>query len=184
MLPKIRHLLVCTDFSRTSWRALSYAATLAKSNKAGLTLMHVLPMLPQEFAYSGVYNLFDYGPGLASVPPLFQDSEKSKSRSREKYPGEFVEKAEHVTKEQLQSHLIQMKSEESDFNWQAVALKVRVGEPSREILQEMESGKYDVVVLGKRGHGRSRSGRSGGVAREVINNATVPVFIVDQNRGG
>jgi len=184
MLPRLRHLLVCTDFSYTSWRALSYAATLAKSNKAGLTLMHVLPMLPQEFAYSGVYDLFNYGPGLAGVPPLFPESEKSKNRSREKHPGEFVEKAEQVTKEQLKNHLLQLKSEEPDFNWQSVALKVRVGEPAREILQETESEKYDVVVLGKRGHGRSRSGRSGGVAREVMNNAMVPVFVVDQKRDG
>jgi nucleotide-binding universal stress UspA family protein len=182
MLPEIQHLLVCTDFSRTSWRALTYGASIAQYTRAKMTLLHVLPTLPQEFNYSGVSNLFDFGPGLAGVPPLFPDTGKKGSKSQEKYPGEFVEKAERVTKDQLQSHLMHLKSEESEYNWQSVALQVRVGEPVRGILQELDSGKYDVVVLGRRGHGRSRSGRSGGVAREVINNSGVPVFLVDRPR--
>ena len=184
MLPDIRQLLVCTDFSMTSWKALKYGASFAKNANAQMTLLHVLPTLPQEFNYSGVSNLFDYGPGLAGVPPLFPDSEKKgRKKSQEKHPGEFVEKAERVTKDQLKSHLIQLKSEESGYNWQSVQLQVRVGEPVRGILQELETDKYDIVVIGRRGHGKSRSGRSGGVAREVFNYATSPVFVVDLERG-
>lgn len=179
MLPHIRHLLVCTDFSRPSWRALTYGASLAQCAQAKMTLLHVLPRMPQEFAYSGVSNLFDFGPGLAGVPPLFPTSEQKRRKSRESHPGEFVEKAERVTKEQLKSHLMQLKTEESGYNWQSVELQVRIGEPVRGILQELESEKYDVVVIGRRGHGKSRDDRSGGVAREVINGAGIPVFVVD-----
>ena len=181
MLPKIQHLLVCTDFSRTSWQALNYGASIAKCAKAKMTLLHVLPTMPQEFAYSGVSNLFDFGPGLAGVPPLLPASEKKGRRSQEKYPGEFVEKAENMTKDQLRSHLMQLKAEESEYNWQSVELQVRMGEPVRGILQELESDKYDVVVIGRRGHGKTRNDRSGGVAREIINSAGIPVFVVDRH---
>ena len=180
MLPQIRHLLVCTDFSRTSWRALTYGASLARYSKAKMTLLHVLPSMPKEFAYSGVSSLFDFGPGLAGVPPLFPDPEKKRQAGREKHPGEFVEKAEEVTRDQLRSYLFQLKAEESEYNWQSVELQVRMGEPVRGILQELESEKYDLAVIGRRGHGKSRNDRMGGVAREVINGAGVPVFVVDQ----
>lgn len=180
MLPEIRHLLVCTDFSRPSWRALNYGASLARYAKAKMTLLHVLPRMPQEFNYSGVSNLFDLGPGLAGVPPLFPGAGQRRGGSQEKHPGEFVEKAERVTKEQLKSHLMQLKTEESGYNWQSVELQVRIGEPVRGILQELESEKYDIVVIGRRGHGKSRNDRSGGVAREVINGAGIPVFVVDR----
>jgi len=183
MLPRIRHLLVCTDFSSPSWRALKYGASIAECAQAQMTLLHVLPPLPQEFSYSGVSNLFDLGPGMAGVPLFFSDSEKKQRKSQEKHPGEFVEKAERTTKEQLKSHLMQLKTEESGFNWQAIGLQVRIGEPVQGILQELESEKYDIVVLGRHGHGKTRSGRCGGVAREVINNAGLPVFVVDRHEG-
>ncbi|MCF8085265.1 MAG: universal stress protein [Desulfohalobiaceae bacterium] len=184
MLPKIRHLLVCTDFSRPSWQALTYGASLAQYAKARMTLLHVLPTLPKEFTYSGVSNLFDWGPGMAGVPLLFPDSEQKGRKSQEKHPGEFVEKAERTTKEQLKSHLMQLKTQESGFNWQAIDLQVQIGEPVRGILQELESEKYDIVVLGRHGHGKTRGGRCGGVAREVLNNSSVPVFMVDSQEEG
>ena len=186
MLPQIQQILVCTDFSSTSWAALRYGASLSQCHKAQLTLLHVLPTMPQEFTYSGVSSLFDYGPGMASVPPPSTDSsQKGKMRSSapakgEKHPGEFVEKAQQVTRDQLQNHLLKLKSKEPDYNWHSVVLLVRMGEPVKTILQETDSQKFDLVVLGKRGHGKHRQRRAGGVAQGVMNNSSIPVLMADK----
>jgi nucleotide-binding universal stress UspA family protein len=49
----IRHVLFATDFSHASRRAFDAAITLAKSNKARLTILHVhvpvVPLVPEQY---------------------------------------------------------------------------------------------------------------------------------------
>ncbi len=49
----LKNILVPTDFSATSLKALQYAVPFAKQSEAKITLLHVvdLPMFPQEFGY-------------------------------------------------------------------------------------------------------------------------------------
>ena len=59
-----------------------------------------------------------------------------------------------------------------------VTTVVRTGNPGREIVEQIESGDHDLVVLGSRGRGRVASGVLGSVAGDVHFGAHVPLLIV------
>ncbi len=179
MLPQIKNILVGTDFSHSAWQAMRYAVLLAKVHHAKLNILHVLPDLPQEFTSTGVSKLLSFGPGMSGVPPILHSSKKGAAQSGTE-SGEFVEKIESVAKDKIKSVLLKLKSEESEYSWDTSAdrLLVRIGGPVQNILEELKSGSYDLAVLGRRGHGRLRGPRTGGVAQGVLNRSPVPVLVV------
>ena len=184
MLPQVKHILACTDFSSTSWQALKYAGSLGKRYQAQLTRLHVLPPLPQEFTQSGVASLFQMGPSSTAVAPSSYDalnrSQGQRAKTQEAHPGENVEKAEQVAKDQLKNQLIKLTSQEPEYNWQSVQIQVQMGEPVRSILQMIDSKVYDLIIMGRHGLGKHRDRRIGGVTRGVINNSKLPVLLVEK----
>lgn len=56
--------------------------------------------------------------------------------------------------------------------------EVANGEPSRKILEEANSGKYDIVVMGHRGHSVAEDFIIGSVAMKVISKSSIPVMII------
>jgi nucleotide-binding universal stress UspA family protein len=179
MLPQIKNILVGTDFSHSAWQAMKYAVLLAKVHQAKINVLHVLPDLPQELNSSGVSKLLSFGPGLSGVPPILHSSKKGAGQTGAE-SGEFVEKIESVAKDKIKSVLLKLKSEEPDYNWDTKMdrLLVRIGGPVQNILEELKTGDYDLAVLGRRGHGKLRGPRTGGVAQGVLNRSPVPVLVV------
>jgi nucleotide-binding universal stress UspA family protein len=60
-----------------------------------------------------------------------------------------------------------------------VDIKVAFGSPAEEILQEVEGGKFDIIMMGTRSIKHLRTIRSlGSVARKVSENAACPVILV------
>jgi nucleotide-binding universal stress UspA family protein len=55
----------------------------------------------------------------------------------------------------------------------------RSGHVGEEVVSEIESGGYDLVVLGSRGHGRISSGILGSVNAHVHFHAKVPTLTID-----
>ncbi|MFQ5855901.1 MAG: universal stress protein [Anaerolineae bacterium] len=60
--------------------------------------------------------------------------------------------------------------------------KLRHGHPAEEILQEIEQGNYDLIVIGARGRSRLTRFLLGSVSFRVLEHATIPVLIVRQAR--
>jgi len=60
---RIRRILVATDFSKTSAKALSGAIDLAKGNRATLAIMHAyvpyLPLVPEQYIEAGTWDRID-----------------------------------------------------------------------------------------------------------------------------
>lgn len=59
-----------------------------------------------------------------------------------------------------------------------IATKVRVGDPSEEILKEAEEGKYDLILIGRKGRTAFKDFILGGVSSNVMNrcqNQTVAI---------
>ena len=59
----IRHILVASDFSKASQRAYRTAVSLAKSNRARLTILHVhipiVPLVPEQYIDSPKWAVVD-----------------------------------------------------------------------------------------------------------------------------
>jgi nucleotide-binding universal stress UspA family protein len=64
-----------------------------------------------------------------------------------------------------------------------VTTVVRTGSVGREIVDQVERGRHDLVVLGSRGRGRLASGVLGSVVGDVHFGAHVPLLIVHPDAG-
>jgi nucleotide-binding universal stress UspA family protein len=60
-----------------------------------------------------------------------------------------------------------------------VSTVVRRGAPAKAILERVEAGEHDLVVMGSRGRGRAGSLLLGSVSRAVLAGSPVPVLIAE-----
>ena len=62
-MSRIRRILVATDFSKTSAKALKSAIDLAKANRATLTILHAYvpfaPLVPEQYLEAGTWDRID-----------------------------------------------------------------------------------------------------------------------------
>jgi nucleotide-binding universal stress UspA family protein len=60
---RIRRILCASDFSRTSVKALAAAISLAKSSRAGLTILYayvpIVPLVPEQYIDSRTWDRVD-----------------------------------------------------------------------------------------------------------------------------
>jgi nucleotide-binding universal stress UspA family protein len=60
---RIRRILVATDFSKTSAKALKSAIDLAKASRATLTILHAyvpfVPLVPEQYLEAGTWDRVD-----------------------------------------------------------------------------------------------------------------------------
>ncbi|MDZ7758719.1 MAG: universal stress protein [Desulfovermiculus sp.] len=174
---EIKKILLATDFSKNAWQALRYAASLAKQNNARVTCLHVLPELPKELSYTGGPDLlYGFGPGHSGVPVT--DRKTEDSGRREKLSREGRERAEEMARDHIRSLIVKLKAESAQSVVNPDHSLIRIGNPVECILDETESGVYDMLVMGRRGHGKLRGPRTGGVALGVVSRSTIPVLVI------
>ena len=174
----IKKILLATDFSKNAWQALRYAAAMAQQNKASVTCMHVLPELPKELSYTGGPNLlYGYGPGYSGVPIRERQAEDSKKRA-EQVSREGKQRAEEMARDHIRNLILKLKAENVQSVVRPEDSLIRIGGPVESILDEVESGEYDLLVIGRRGHGKLRGPRTGGVALGVVSRSSTPVLVV------
>lgn len=173
----IRKILLATDFSKNAWQALRYAAALAVQNKASVVCLHVLPEVPKELSYSGGPNLlYGYGPGYSGVPMSGRRSKDGKHSDPASSEGR--ERAEELARDHIRSLIMKLKAESREAVVKPEDSLIRIGSPVESILHQVENGDYDLVVMGRRGHGSLRGPRTGGVALGVVSRSSTPVLVV------
>ncbi len=64
-----------------------------------------------------------------------------------------------------------------------VTSRLEHGDPAAAILQRVEEGTYDLVVMGSHGHSRVHRALLGSVSERVLKGATVPVLLMRAERG-
>jgi len=55
---------------------------------------------------------------------------------------------------------------------------VKIGNPVQEIIQEVNTKDYDMIVMGAHGHGAIAGAVMGSVSRRVLRRSQTPVLLV------
>lgn len=142
-------ILVATDFSEFSDRAMKDALEMAETYNAKLIMLHVIDEHLEQC-------VVDY---CLSAEVFTELQEKSERSSREKL------------EEELRKVSPRQKGNGIDF-------KVRTGVPYSEILHEQQEDRADLIILGSHGKRGFAHNMLGGVADKVTRGASVPVLVV------
>jgi len=150
----INRILVATDASAASNRALSMAAQLSSQYNAQLSIIHVIRDMQIPFE-------------IKEIPELESDTIESFASARE----EIMRKvAESVLKGARQ-----LAEEAGAVNVQTT---IGTGDPASSILDLAGRRDIDMIVIGTRGLGKLKGQILGSVSRKVSNNAETSCLIV------
>ncbi len=153
----MKKILVTTDGSEHSKKALLEARQLAEYSGAEVVIMHVMKEV--------VINPY----GTMEHSNLF-----SKSTTDQ---GNFAEKAFHDAQKMAENLLEDSLALFSDFPREVKTILIR-GDAGDEIIREAEKGDYDLVVMGSRGLGTFSRAMLGSISNKVLNHVDVNVLIV------
>lgn len=142
-------LLAAVDFSDCSLRAAAFAASVATTSGATLTLLHVL-----EWPWHEAQDA-----ALQGVPPAQAQAVAEYRR--------YLETGAHERLDALAA---------SVMPGNAVSTRVSFGRPYREILDAAREGVADLIVLGVRGRGSLDLAFFGSTASHVVRAAPCPVL--------
>lgn len=146
----IKKVLVASDGSKMSRKAVAFATDLAKQLGASITLLGVI-----DRAYL-----------LTPVVPAGVS------------PTEIMESTEDLLRQVTQAYL-EEDAAECRKQAVEVSMATRTGHPVEEIVKEAESGNADLIVMGSQGRSALQAAVLGSVAYGVIHKDTkVPVLIV------
>lgn len=141
-----KKILVAIDGSKSSLKALDYAAHLAKQDKAELTIISAAEPLP-PLAYES-----------AGTPTYYPEYQESLHQSLETL---------------LKDQLTRIKKTYPKLQVTAQVIDGRAAAVIREAAADT-----DLIVIGHRGHGGILSWVLGSVAKQIVDECTVPVLIV------
>jgi nucleotide-binding universal stress UspA family protein len=162
MLPKINKILYATDLSDSAKAALSWAMSIAEQYDAAITLIHVMPDLIEEMSGSMGYDLEAH----FGVEQLAGFNEEGRSKAMES------------VKERIKAVCGTMKDELPSCRVDLNHIIIKAGHPVQEIVAAAVEGNYDLVVLGKHGHGLIDGLLLGSVARGVVQKCPIPVLTI------
>jgi len=152
---KIRKVLVAVDYDPTAQKVAEAAYSMAKAMNAEVTLLHVIsdPIFYSSPEYSPIMGLTD---SMGSLGLLRLDSiEELKKVSQH-----FLDKFKlHLGDEAIQTIIVE-------------------GDYAEVILNTAKKIHADVIVMGSHSRKWLENIVMGSVTREVLNNTTIPLFII------
>jgi universal stress protein A len=144
-----KKILVPTDFSLFADNALKQAIDIAKQNKARIFLFHVIDDGFQQCT-------IDYCINEGDVRKILKDSMKN-------------------AKDKLEQEAKKINNKHSDIE---IVYDVKRGVPYKEILNEQEKRKIDLIVIASHGKTGILKNLMGGVADKVVKAAKCQVLLV------
>ncbi len=160
MLPEIQKILYATDLSESAKAAMSWSLSLAEQYDAAVTIIHVMPDLVEDMSGFMGYDLAAY----FGAEQLASFTEEGRSNAMDS------------VKERIKTVCEEMKNELPSCRVDLNHIIIKAGHPVREIVEA--AGDYDLVVMGKHGHGLLDGLLLGSVARGVVQRCTIPVLTV------
>nr|WP_320009720.1 universal stress protein [uncultured Desulfobulbus sp.] len=162
MLPEMNHILYATDLSDNARHALRYAVSLAKSCKAELTMIHVLPdwvEIMSENAGIDIATHFDLAT-WENINTTAMTAAQVKAHKR------------------VEEMAAECRLDDPDCPVAKATIKVLQGDATACILEELKNGAYDLVVMGAHGQGPFIDMLLGSVANKIVRMSPVPVVTV------
>ena len=150
----INRILIATDASAASNRALEMAAQFAELHNAELLIVHVIRdmQIPYE---------------IDEIQELEYHQFESFNNTREEIMRKIAETILRDAKE---------KAEKAGAN--KVQTAIGTGDPATSILGFVERSKIDMIVIGTRGLGKLKGSILGSVSRKIADNAETSCLIV------
>ena len=160
MIPqrRIAKILFATDLSQNAEKAFGYAVSMAEAHGARISILYVMEKLtPNAEVLLAAYL------GYGDIAELRQNSESER-------------------KAQIKARIEQFCSEVADrvpaCRFMLHDVLVEPGKPVERILHHAETGGYDAIVMGTRGHGLVKEAVLGSTSRNVVTHSPIPVFVV------
>ena len=145
----IKKILVATDASAASNRAVSEAAYLAATHEAELLILHVIRdmQLPAQ---------------MKKVPELEA----------------FANTREDILRQVAENILIEAVDNAKAGGAKKVQTAIGSGDPATSVIGFAKRRSIDTIVIGTRGLGKVKGLFMGSVSRKIVNNAEANCFIV------
>lgn len=162
MLPEISHILYTTDLSESARLALRHAASLANRLQAQLTMLHVLPdwvELMSEEAGFDIETHFD-------------------RQAWQNFNTSAIARAQEKARVRVAEMAAECRVDSPDCPVAKATIKVVQGDAATRILEELQSGDYNLVVMGAHGQGPFMDMLLGSVANKIVRLSPVPVLTV------
>ena len=150
----INSILVATDASAASNRALEMAAQLSTQYDAELLIIHVIRDMQIPF-------------DIKEIPELESETIES-----------FASAREEIMRKVAESVLRDARAKAGKAGASKVETTIGTGDPATSILDVAKRRNTDMIVIGTRGLGKFKGQILGSVSRKVTNNAETSCLIV------
>lgn len=148
----LEKLLVPIDGSEPAEKALYFALDLAEKFGSKVNILNVIPNIETPLA--------PY-PTVDSSTPMWVE--------------EYLEDMKEKKSEMLENYLEEARDRKTELE---ISTELKQGRPADVIVELVEEGDYDMIVMGSRGLGMVQEVVLGSVSREVVDKSTKPVLIV------
>jgi nucleotide-binding universal stress UspA family protein len=169
-LPKVdvKKILYATDLSESARYAFAYAVSLADLYNAAITMIHVLPEVPDILNKNII--------GYISADRWEEIKSQNVDEAREALIGK---RRDHLAiRDALHQFSQNVKESHAGSGFVTDDIVVVRGNPVEQILAQAEEKNCDLIVMGTHGHGTLADVMMGSTARRVLRRSTKPVLVV------
>ena len=165
---EVKKILYATDLSENARFAFAYAVSLADLYNAAITILHVLPEVPELLDQSVI--------GYISAERWEEIKSQHFKEAKEALIGK---KREHLAVKEALHHFSEtVKEGQEGEGFITDDIIVERGNPVEQILKHAEERSCDLIVMGTHGHGTLEDVMLGSTARRVIRRSKIPVLVV------
>jgi len=164
-------ILYVTDLSESGRYAFPYAASIANCHGASLTVFHAV----EDFAFEK-YLVGYIGDDL-------WDELKQRNLEEAKQLITERKRDDAAIRNTVSEYCEGALAEHEARPYVTYDVVVKMGEPVQLIVNEAHEGGYDLVVVGKHGHGGAQQSAMGHITERVMRRCTVPVLVVPLPEG-
>jgi ACR3 family arsenite efflux pump ArsB/nucleotide-binding universal stress UspA family protein len=162
IVPEFRNILYATDLSETASHAVRYACSIGSCYGAGVTLLHVILDMLEEFSTQAGIDL----------------AETMGKKDWEDFHRKGIEKARQSIHQRIRETSRQVRQEIPQCPVTEESVTVKIGNPSAQIVSTAAEGGFDLIIMGTHGHGKLEEKIVGSIASEVIRKSDIPVLVV------